>query len=477
MGWAAPGAAPVPSFRGQARVILLLALFPAAVAALSLRAARPLGRGERAVVALAALVFAASALLSPRVPIHDQWTHFEHLRAALREPARLLDPWDRPGFTLLYAAPAAFGLTAARLTSALVAALALAATMRAARALGLTRPWAAGLLLAAQYDFFGQASSTMTELPFAAALAVAAWGWAEGRPGLVALGAGWGAVTRPEGPLFAAVFAAALLARRRPGLAALIFLPLALWFATGALAFGDVRWWLDGNPYGGLVAPRLELGQLARSFFFEALGEGQPPVLLLLEAAGALALAGPARRLRFLLLPLAASFLVLTFLRIGPSDAWRESRYLVAVAPALALVAAAGLDASLAAFPRAAPPTLLALAALGAARRMLWHWRDVLDGLVWAAPAVHLLLLAVAALLWAARHRVAPRPALALMLAIPLACTPPGAFGRHRPEAPSHARGTDASARGEIFSERATPGGSALDRPLPPRADALAGVP
>ncbi|HEY6098148.1 MAG TPA: hypothetical protein VIW03_01870, partial [Anaeromyxobacter sp.] len=159
-----------------------LAPVPFAVAALALRVARPLGRSERAVIAFAVIAFAASALLSPTAPIHDQWTHYLHLRAALDEPWRLLDPWDRPGFTLLYAAPAAFGLTAARLASALPAALALAATLRAARALGLARPWAAGLLLVAQYDFFGQASSTMTELPAAAALAIAIWGWAEDRP-------------------------------------------------------------------------------------------------------------------------------------------------------------------------------------------------------------------------------------------------------------------------------------------------------
>lgn len=459
----------------------LLAPLPLLVAALALGAVRPLGRAERGVIACAVAVLAASAVLAPRAPVHDPWTHFLHLRAALAEPARLLDPWDRPGFTLLYAAPAALGLTAARLTSGLAAALALAAAMRAARALGLARPWVAGLLLLAQYDFFGQGSSTMTELPLAAALAVASWGWAERRPWLVAAGAGWGAVTRPEGVLFAAMFAATLLVRHRraaPAVAAL--LPLALWGVAGALAFRDPLWWLRGNPYDGMVSPRLELRQLSDSFFYEALRQGQPPVLIVLEAAGAtLAAAGRGRAggLRFLLAPVAASFVLLTFLRIGPTDAWRESRYLVAIAPALALLAAAGLDASLRGFPRAAPPALLALAALGAARAITWQWRVALDGTAWAPPAVHAALFLAAALLWAARRRLPPCPALALLLAIPLACSPPGAFSRHRPDPPSLARGTDAAADKAIFSERATSCRNARCHPRAPGAHSLACVP
>ncbi len=415
-----------------------LAPIPFAAGALTVQLARPLGRAERAVIVLAVLGFAASALLSPALPINDPWTHYEHLRLALLEPRRLLDLWDRPGFTLLYATPAAFGLTAARLASAIPAALALAATLRAGKALGLARPWVVGLLLVAQYDFFGQASSTMTELPFAAALAVAVWGWTEDRPWAVAAGAAWCAVTRPEGVLFAALFAGALLVRtRRPGPALAAFLPLALWTAAGALAFQDPLWWIHGNPYrGGMVAPRLELRQLADSFFYEALRHGPPPVLILLEWAGVvLALSRRELRMRFLLVPVGASFLLLTFLRIGETEAWRESRYLVAIAPALALLGAAGLEWALAALPRAAPPALLAVAALGAAREILWSWRDAIAGVVWAGTAAHVALLLAAALLWAWRRRLPPRAALGVLLAVPLACSPPGTFSRHRPQA------------------------------------------
>ena len=414
----------------------LLSIFPIAAVGLALRSARTLAPAERGLVAGAALLCAAVALLAPAVAIHDQWTHFLHLRAALAEPVRLLDPWDRPGFTLLYAAPAALGLTAARVTSAAIAALALASTIAAARALGLARPWLAGALLLAQYDFFGQAASTMTELPFAAALAIAIRGWAARRPWLVGAGLGWCGITRPEGVLFAALGAAVLLARdRRAGPAALALLPLALWGVAGALATGDLLWWHRANPYDGFVAPRLELGQLVDSYFWEALRRGQPPVLLAVEAAGVLfALGRSGGRLRFLLAPLAVSFLVLSFVRIGLSDDWRESRYLVAVAPALALLAAAGLDAALAARPRAAAAALLALAAAGSARELAWNWRFAFGEEVLVPALSFAALLGGTAWLWVARTRGSARAGVAFLLAIPLACSPPGVYGKQRPE-------------------------------------------
>jgi hypothetical protein len=284
----------------------------------------------------------------------------------------------------------------------------------------------------------------MTELPFAAGFAIAVWGWAENRPWLAAAGIGWLSVTRPEGALFAAIGAAGLALRTRrlgPALASLI--PLCGYLAAGALAFHGPLWFIRANPYTGLVGPRLEPGQLAHSFFYEALRRGQAPVLLLLEGGGlASALAGSARRLRFLLAPLAASFLLLTFLRIGETDAWRDSRYLVTVAPALALLATAGLDEALARFPRLAPPALLALAAAGAALMLRWNWRAALAGApVPAALLLYVALLAAAALLWVGRRWLSPRGALALLLLVPLAGSPPGAFGRHRPEPREEASG------------------------------------
>lgn len=413
-------------------IALLLAPVPAAVAAAAVLLGRSLAPRERLVLGLAAGLSALAAVLSPRVPIHDFWTHYQHLRAALQDPARLLDLWDRPGFTLVYAAPAALGLTAARLVSAAVAALTVAATLHAARALGLARPWCAGALLLANPDFFGQASSTMTELPAAAGLALALWGWAERRPWLAALGLGWLSIARPEGPLLAGLGAAALLVRhRRLGPAAASLAPLAAYLAAGAAAFGDVLWWVHANPYRGAVAPRLELSRVPGSFFFEALRRGQPVALIAVEALGALRAVRDRTGLRVLLGPVAASFLVLTFVQVGPSPAWLDSRYLVVIAPALALLAAAGLDSALAMSPRLAAPLLLTLAAIGAAGELGWHWR--LAGAPWVGSAALVALAALAGVLW--RAPVSPRVGIAALLLLPTVACPPGAQAHHRPEA------------------------------------------
>jgi hypothetical protein len=414
-------------------VVALLLVFPLAALGLAGALARAASAAERALLALAAVLLLSAALVSPVAPVHDPWTHFEHLRAAVDDPRRLLDLWDRPGFTLLAAAPAALGIRAARIAAIGTALVALAATMRACRPLGIARVWTAGALLLAQYDFFGQGTSTMTELPFAAALAIAIAGWAEGRPWAVAAGLGWMGITRPEGPVFVALGAVALLARwRRPGLALAAGAPFLLYVVAGSAAFADPGWLVHGNPYRSLVSLRLDAAEIPRSFFFPALLQSQGPVLALLEAGGA-ALAVADRRLRFLLAPVAVSFLLLTFLRIGESDAWRESRYLVTVAPALALLAAAALDVALARAPRAAPPLLLAAAALGAAWMTCWHWGQI--GAWRSGELLQALAaggLAVAALLWLLRRAVPPAAALAALLLLPLVSVPPGVLSRHR---------------------------------------------
>jgi hypothetical protein len=414
--------------------------FPAAALALAIALARRLPAEDRPVLALALALLVASALLSPVVPRHDPWTHYLHLRATLEDPLRVLDLWDRPGFTLLAAGPAAFGIRAARLAAVATALVTLAATMGAARALGLARPWAAGLLVLAQYDFFGQGASTMTELPFAAALAIALLGWAEGRPWLVAAGLGWAGIVRPEGPAFAALGALAILLRwRRPLPALAAGVPFVLYVAAGALVFRDPLWMASMNPYRGHLALVLDPGRLLRSYFFTALVLSQGPALVFLEAAGAgLAIAGPERRLRSVLAPLAITFLLLTFVGIGDTEAWRESRYLVSVAPALGLLAAAALDALLARLPRVAPTALLALAGWAGWRVVRYHWAAAGAAPNVAAVAVAGAVVVLVAVLLLLRGRISPAAAFCTVLVATVASVPPGSLGRHREVLPGY---------------------------------------
>lgn len=414
---------------------LALAAVWLATAALAVALTARLEPRERWILAAACAAFALSAVAAPNSYVHDDFTHFRNVRAALGEPLRLLDLWDRPAMTLLYTPAAGLGLVAARLTSLLPAAIALAATALAARALGLCRPWLAAVLLATQYDFFAQASSTMTELLFAAGFAVALWGWAARRPWLVAAGLGYLSISRPEGPLYAAAGAAALLVReRRLGPALLAGAPFLAYLAIGAAVFGDALWYVRQNPYSQHVGLRLEWRQLWTSYFFTALALGQPAPALLLEAAGAgFALGRGGRRLRFLLWPLAIAFLLLTFLRIGPHDGWRGSRYLVTIAPALALLAAFALEEATRRSPRLAPAVLLFAAAAHGARVTLLERRPPLEhAAIWVVAAA-IVAVSLAALLFRARERLPAEVSLAVLLALPLIAAPPGAFAGHRP--------------------------------------------
>jgi hypothetical protein len=414
---------------------LVLALPPIAALAAAALVCRRLGRAPAAVLAVACAAFAISALASPVSYVHDHYTHFRHAIGAWQDPYLLLDPWDRPAFMWLYAWPARLGLTAARLFSVIPAAIALAATMRAARAAGLARPWLAGVFLAAQYDVFGQASSTMTELLLAAGLAVACWGFFEDRPWLAAAGLAFGGIARPEAPVLVAAGTLVLVARvRSVGPALLVAAPFVGWVALGSALHHDALWYVHANAYRDTVGLRLEARQVLHSYFYVALWEGQPLPLLLLEAAGAaLVFREGGRRAIFLLAPIAALWLLLTFLRIGPYDWWRQPRYTVSIAPILALLAARAYAELQERLPRLAAPALLAAAAVAAAASAGRAWRPLVAP---GSPAIWVLFavaLALAASAWAARARLPAPVALAVLLAAPLVAAPPGTFGHHRP--------------------------------------------
>jgi hypothetical protein len=416
-------------------VTLALAAVWVSAAALALAIAARLEPRERWILLAACGVFALSAVASPNSFIHDDFTHFRKVRAALGDARLLLDPWDRPAMMLLYAPAAQLGLVAARLTSIIPAAVALSATMLASRALGQARPWLAAAFLAAQYDFFGQASSTMTELLFAAGFAVAVWGWVARRPWLVAAGLGYLSVARPEGPLYAALGAAALLVRERRLAPALVAVaPFVAYLAIGAVAHADLLWYVRQNPYTDYVSPRLDWRQLGASYFFTAISLGQPAPLLLLEAVGVgVALHRGRDRLTFLLPPLAIAFLLLTFLKIGPHDSWRSSRYLVTIAPALALLASGGHEEATRRFPRVAPAVLLLAAALVGARVLLLWRRPPLEHAAVVVVLTFALAVSLAALLWRLRDRLPAPASLAVLLTLPLVAAPAGAFALHRP--------------------------------------------
>jgi hypothetical protein len=116
----------------------------------------------------------------------------------------------------------------------------------------------------------------------------------------------------------------------------------------------------------------------------------------------------------------------------------------VAIGPALALLAAAAVDAALRARPRLAPPFLLVGASAAAAWSTSWQWSRIGVWTGGTTGAIAACALAAAGLLWLARRRVSPAAALATLLVAADVAAPPGLLSRHRGDlaagAPSAAR-------------------------------------
>jgi hypothetical protein len=146
----------------------------------------------------------------------DDLTHFQIARLAWRFPRHLLDDWGRPGFTVLYAAAAPLGWTAARVFSGLLTAatawLAYRIAVRQGIRLAALVPllfWLEPLTLTLSY-------TTLTETPLAFYLTLATWLYLRDRTGWSAAVISLGAITRHEAVVFLGIWFAALLWRRRP---------------------------------------------------------------------------------------------------------------------------------------------------------------------------------------------------------------------------------------------------------------------
>lgn len=151
------------------------------------------------------------ALLSRRAYFHlDDITHFLYAKWAWHWPRYLLDDWGRPGFTVAYWIPAAFGWMACRIFSALLTALAAWFAYLTARHMSLPRAWLVIPLCYAQPLLFLLAQTTLTETPLAFYLTFAAWLAATRR---------W--------TFSSIVLSAAFVTRHE----AVIFLPVWIWFA------------------------------------------------------------------------------------------------------------------------------------------------------------------------------------------------------------------------------------------------------
>ncbi len=312
----------------------------------------------------------------------DGGLHFLFARWAVAHPRFMLGVWARPLFTALYALPAQLGYPAAKLVTVAVSLAAAWNTARLAREHGLERAELAVPLLFLQPSFFLLCSETMTEPLFALLLVVALRLHRAGRT----YGGMWVAsllpLARPEGFFVCLLWGAFVALDPRPGRSFLgralstvrLLGGVSLWWLAALLMTRDPLFIIHNWPQGWALEAGPATGTLAQYWLIRYhLLAGSFVVVLF--GVGLVAL-GIERRLG-----LAVASLVLlavlhsVFFRWGLFGSLGYARYLVCVAPPMALVTLAGWNAVAGALPARLPAALRTAA--GAAL-LLWSARACL---------------------------------------------------------------------------------------------------
>lgn len=278
----------------------------------------------------------------------DDLTHFLMARWAAWYPGYLLHIWGRPGATVPTAAIAwlpneAVAWHLARVLSALMTAAGAWMAARLAAALGLRRPWLVVLATYAQPLSAVLSYTTLTENFAAFYLITAVFLLQRRRLSAASAVLSLALVTRYETVVFIPVWLIALAGHRTPRKARLRAGLLCFW---APLAHNLLhRWWFGAWPASIYLRPTgsteyLPAGWLA--YIPDAL-HAITPALSCLAVLGALAMI----RRRKLLIPALAVLFFATHLAIKAVGLYASGgygRFMVTIAPLIAILAAAGLN-------------------------------------------------------------------------------------------------------------------------------------
>ncbi|MBL8897308.1 MAG: hypothetical protein JNM84_06760 [Planctomycetes bacterium] len=286
--------------------------------------------------ALAALV----AALSESVHQDDDLKHLQMAAWSFTDPRYLLDSWGRPGFTVLYAVPAALGWLPARLFSVLLSALVAWQSYAIARELRVRWAWLVPALVWLQPLFFTLSTTTLTETALAFYLTAAFRLLQKERFTASAALISLAMLTRHEAVLLTGLWGLAFLRLRPPVSAwlALGWAPLAHnLLAYAFLGHAPVQAFFEPKPttiYGS--GEWLTMWLHAQLAFSGA--------LLLAASAGAWALAR--RRGALLWFAIGALWLVAhsVIFRFGLFASAGYPRFLVPIAGVVGVAAAVGLE-------------------------------------------------------------------------------------------------------------------------------------
>ncbi len=300
-------------------------------------------------LAVFAAIGGALVLLYPDADQQDSGYHYLFARWAHRHPHYFVSVWARPLFTLLYFFPAQLGYAATKLFTVAISLATAWQTFRLARQIHFDRAELAIPLLFLQPSFFLLCSTVLTETLFALLFVIALRLHLSGRIKAGMIVASLLILVRPEGFFIGALWGLWVLSgsfRLKAGLRTLwqtllLASGMILWWAAAYLITGDPLWIVhdwppDWRPEGGANGA----GPIWKYIVLAPLIVG--PLLLAPFIVG----------LRRLLKKREFSTGVSAFLVLFVTHSvmfWRGwfgsagyARYLVCVAPAIALITLAG---------------------------------------------------------------------------------------------------------------------------------------
>lgn len=181
--------------------------------------------------------------------LDDEITHFWTSRSAWVDPHNLLSMWSRPGRNIIHFPMAVFGLTATRLYTLFLAAIAVWLTWKTGKRTGLPRVEYLPLLVLFQPWFVELSFPVLTQTPFMLVWIAGIYFHITGRTRLAALCIGFLPLVRHEGIALTGAYAGLLFLQGRLLGIGCAFLPM--------LAFNGIAWSITGGiPFDIFFKPK-----------------------------------------------------------------------------------------------------------------------------------------------------------------------------------------------------------------------------
>jgi hypothetical protein len=313
---------------------------------------------RNAAIALGSMALLGVALifLFPGAPEQDTDYHFLEARTAWSNPWLFVDVWGRPLYTTFYSLPALMGFTAARFFAVGIGVAIAWQTWRLARDLCLERAWLVIPLLLGQPVFFELFPDLLTEPLFALVFVVALRWHLRGQTKLGMLAASLLPLARPEGVFLCLVWAIWVVAKKINSLTStpaslyrnlIRTVPSTLILAAGVFSWWIAATWITRDPLFILHnwPATWHQDKYGRGTLFSYGQRASEFTGVLLAVPFGLGLWYKMRASSWI--PLTTSFLLLfllhTFFRAyGLFGEAGYPRYMVSVAPAIAVLSLAG---------------------------------------------------------------------------------------------------------------------------------------